>query len=68
MDKNDVKEIVNTEIKKFVNDSFDKEIKKVLHNSNSKTRDEMISTIKNAFEAVYRVLWQKKDFWKSDIR
>ena len=68
MDKNDVKEIVNTEIRKFVNDSFDKEIKKVLHNSNSKTRDEMISTIKNAFEAVYRVLWQKKDFWKSDIR
>jgi len=68
MDKNDVKEIVNTEIKKFVNDSFDKEVKKVLHNSGSKTRDEMISSIKNAFEAVYRVLWQKKDFWKSDIR
>jgi hypothetical protein len=68
MDKTDVKAIVNDEIKKFVSDSLDKEIKKILHGSRSATRDEMISTIKNAMEAVYKVLWQKRDFWKSDIK
>lgn len=68
MDKIEVKEIVNDEIKKFVNDLLDKEIKKILHNSNSASRNELISTIKNSIEAVYRVLWQKRDFWKTDIK
>jgi hypothetical protein len=68
MDKNDIKDIVNDEIKKFINDSFDNEIKKVLHNSSSKSRDELITTIKNAMEAVYKVLWSKRDFWKTDIK
>lgn len=63
-----VKDIVNSEIKKFVNDSLDKEMKKIIHSSNSHTRDEMINTIKNALEAVVKVLWAKKDFWKSDIK
>jgi hypothetical protein len=68
MDSNDVKKIVNDEIKKFVSDTLDKEIKKILHNTNSASRDEVISAIKNGMEGVFKVLWQKKDFWKSDIR
>jgi len=68
MNNEDIKKIVNDEIIKFVNDSLDKEIKKILAKSNSQTRNEMISTIKNAIEAVYKVLWQKRDFWKTDIK
>ena len=68
MDEKRVKNIVDDEIKKFVNDSLDKEVKKVLHSSNSQTREELISTIKNAMEAVYKMLWVKKDFWRSDIK
>jgi hypothetical protein len=68
MEKIDVKAVVNDEIKKFITDSLDKEIKKILHSTNSATRDELIQTIKNAMEAVYKVLWQKRDFWKSDIK
>jgi len=68
MEKTDVKGIVNDEIKKFVNDSLDKEIRKILHSSNSATRDELISTIKNSIEAVYKVLWQKREMWKTDIK
>lgn len=68
MEKTDVKGIVTDEIKKFVNDSLDKEIRKILHSSNSATRDELIQTIKNSIEAVYKVLWQKREFWKTDIR
>lgn len=68
MNKDEVKAIVNDEIARFVSDSLDKEIKKVLHSSNSKSRDELISTIKNSIEAVYKMLWQKRDFWKTDIK
>lgn len=68
MDKTDIKGIVKDEINKFVNDSLDKEIKKILINSNSQSRTEVIATIKNAMEAVYKVLWQKRDFWKTDIK
>jgi hypothetical protein len=68
MDKMDVREIVKDEINKFVNDSLDKEVKKILAKSGSQTRNEAISTIKNALEAVYKVLWQKRDFWKTDIK
>lgn len=68
MDKSDVKEIVNDEIKKFVNDMLDKEMKKILQSKNSATRAELVDTIKNAFDAVYKLLWQKKEFWKGDIK
>ena len=68
MEKIDVKAVVNDEIKKFITDSLDKEIKKILHSTNSATRDELIQTIKNAMESVYKVLWQKRDFWKTDIK
>lgn len=68
MDKNDVKGIVNDEIKKFVSDALDKEIKKILHNKNSASRGELITTIKDAMESVYKMLWVKKEFWKSDIK
>jgi len=68
MDSKEVKDIVNSEIKNFVNDSLDAEMKKILHSSGSKSRPELITTIKDAMEAVYKVLWMKRDFWKSDIR
>ena len=67
MNKQEVKGIINNEINSFVKDSLDKEVKKILSKSNSLTRGETISIIKNAMEAVYKVLWQKRDFWKTDI-
>jgi hypothetical protein len=68
MNKTEVKEIIDSEVKKFISDSLDKEMKKILQNNNSASRKEIITTIKDAFEAVYKTLWTKKDFWKSDIR
>ena len=68
MQKIDVKAVVNDEIKKFITDSLDKEIKKILHSTNSATRDELIQTIKNAMEGIFKTLWQKRDFWKTDIK
>jgi hypothetical protein len=68
MDKTEVKAIVDDEIKKFISDSLDKEITKILKGSNSTTRVELIKTIKNALESVYKMLWVKRDFWKTDIK
>jgi len=68
MDNDDVKKIVNDEIKKFVNDSLDKEIMKLLRSSSTKSRDEVITIIKKAMESVYKILWIKRDFWKTDIK
>lgn len=68
MDNTDVKGIVNDEIKKFTIDKLDKEMAKIMRSKNSATRAELISTIKDSMEAVFKVLWQKRDFWKTDIR
>jgi len=67
MNKSDVTDIVKKEIKKFIDSELDKEASKILH-AKSKTRDELIKTIKDSLEAVYKMLWVKRDFWKSDIR
>jgi hypothetical protein len=68
MNGDEIKKIINSEISKFINDSLDKEVKKIMVKSNSQTRSEMIDTIKNSLEAVYKMLWVKRDFWKTDIR
>ena len=68
MNEIEVKRIVNDEIKKFVADSLDKEIKKILHSKNSVSRDEMTSTIKDGMDGVFKMLWQKKDFWQMGVK
>jgi hypothetical protein len=67
MNKQDIKEIVNDEINKFVSDSLDKEVKKIMHKNNSATRDELVLTIKKSMEGIFKVLWQKRDFWATDL-
>jgi len=68
MSEAEIKKLVNSEINKIFADSLDKEVKKVLAKQNSQTRAELIKTIKDSMEAVYKVLWMKRDFWKSDIK
>ena len=68
MDNTDVRKIVNDEIKKFVDDSLDKEIKKLLSKTSSQSREQVADIIKAAMESVYKMLWIKRDFWKTDIK
>ena len=68
MNKTEVREIINDELKKFIVNDLDREIKKIMKNSSSQTRTELIDTIKNSIESVYKILWQKRDFWKTDIK
>ena len=67
-DRNEVTDIVKTEIKKFMQDQLDKEVKEVLRKSNTQSRKEMVETIKDALEAAFKVFWYKREFWKSDIK
>lgn len=68
MNETEIKKIVNAEIKKIFADTLDKEVKRVLAKQGSQSRNELVKTIKNSMEAVYKVLWQKRDFWKTDIK
>ena len=68
MDKTEVKEIVNNEIKKFINDMLDKEMKKILQAKTSASRGELVDMVRSAFDSVYQTLWVKKDFWKTGIK
>lgn len=67
-EKDEVVKIVKSELKKFASDELDKEIKKLLEKSNTGSRKEMIQAIKDAMEAAFKLLWVKRDFWKTDIK
>jgi len=64
----DIKRIIKDELRKFSDESLNKEVGKALNKKNNPARDEMIRTIKNSMESIFKVLWQKKDFWKTDIK
>ena len=68
MTKKAGQEIVAREIEKFYKDSFDDKMKDVLKKSNSKSREEIVETIKDALEAAFKMFWYKRNFWKSDIK
>ena len=67
-DKDEIIKVVNSELKKFVADSLDKEVKRIVGSSNSQVRKELVKLIGNSMESVYKLLWQKRDFWKHDIK
>lgn len=64
----DVRKIIKDELRKFSEEALDKEVAKLLSKRNSDTRSEQLKTIKDALESVFKVLWQKRDFWKSDVK
>ena len=68
MNKTEVTKIVKDEIDKFVSNSLDKEVKNIIKKGGTQTRDETLKTISDVIEAMYKVLWQKKQFWKTDIK
>jgi len=67
-DKVKTVKIIQDEMKKFHRDNLDKEVTALIGKSSSKVRTEIINIIKNSLESVYKILWQKRDFWKTDIR
>lgn len=66
--ESDIKKIVNDEITKYVSSSLDIEINKLLRSKNSKSREELVIILKQSLESVFKQLWVKRDFWKTDIK
>ena len=66
--ENDVKKMVNDEITKFVSSSIDKEVRDLLRKKNSQSREELFNILKQSLESVFKQLWVKRDFWKTDIK
>jgi len=64
--KQDVKNIVRDEIKKFVSSELEKEITKSIKSGQSKK--EVGELIRNALIALYRFMWIRKDVWGSDVK
>lgn len=67
-EKDQIVNIVQKELKSFVKDELDKEMQNILKKSSSKSRKEIIDTIKDSLESAFKILWVKRDFWKSDIK
>lgn len=67
MNKDDVKSIVNSEMKKFAVDTLDKEVAKLLKTNGTASRNAMIAAIKDSLESVYKTFWTKREFWRNDI-
>ena len=68
MTENEIKKLINNEIHKFVSDQMDQEMKRLLHSTNSSSREELIKTISNGLLSFSKTLWLKKDFWISDLK
>ena len=66
--ESDVKKMVNDEITKFVSSSIDKEVRDLLRKKNSQSREELLNILKQSLESVFKQLWVKRDFWKTDIK
>jgi len=67
-EKDEIIDLIQKELKDFVKDELDKEMADILHKSNSKTHKELIDMIKDSLESVFKLLWVKKDFWKTNIK
>lgn len=68
LSKDDITRIVRSEINSFIKDSIDTEMAKILKNQNSSSRGEMLTAMKKAMESAFKILWVKRDFWKTDIK
>lgn len=68
MNKTEITALIKQEIKKYISDSLDDEVKKIIAKRGSKSRDEVTKAISDGMEGVYKTLWQKRDFWKTSIK
>ena len=67
MNKEEIKNIVRDEIERYIKNDLDKDIKKII-STKTQSHDVIIDIIKDSLEAVYKTFWQKRDFWKNEIK
>jgi|BioPla2DNA2_1021312.scaffolds.fasta_scaffold13798_5 hypothetical protein len=70
------KELTKTEIKKIINDEFDKKFNQIfvdslikeLKNNNSPARKELVEMMKKAMISVHKFMWMRREAWQNEIK
>lgn len=70
------KELTKTEIKKIINDEFDKKFNQIfvdslikeLKNNNSPARKELVEMMKRAMISVHKFMWMRREAWQNEIK
>lgn len=66
--KEELKNIVNDEIKSFVKNELDSELKKLMSKSNSDVRKEMTNVVKDGLAKFAEFMFVRKGIWQNDIK
>lgn len=66
--KEEIKKIVNDEIKRFVKSEFDGELKRLLSKSNSDSRKEVTNVVKDGLAKFAEFMFIRKGIWQGDIK
>ena len=64
--KNQIVDIVNDEMSKFISKKLEDEMTKLL--KNGKPRKEIVDLTKNALESLYKYMWIRRSVWQNDIK
>lgn len=65
--KKDVKEIIDDEFEKKINQMFTDALVKELKKS-GKARSEIVDIIKKAVLSVHKFMWMRRDTWQNEIK
>lgn len=66
--KEDIKNIVDDEIRRYVKKELDNEIKTILAKSNSNTRKETLEIVKTGLAKFAEFMFIRKGIWQGDIK
>ena len=66
--KEELTNIINDELKSFVKNELEREVKKMLSKSGSGARKEVNDIVKNGLSKLAEFLWVRKGVWQSDIK
>ena len=66
--KEELTRIINDELKSFVKNELEREVKKMLSKQGSDARKEVNDIVKNGLSKLAEFLWVRKGVWQSDIK
>lgn len=66
--KEELKNIINSEIKSFVKNELESEIKRLLSKSGGDVRKEMANVVKDGLAKFAEFMFVRKGVWQTDIK
>ena len=66
--KEELTKIINDELKSFIKNELEREVKQILSKSGGSARKEVNDIVKNGLSKLAEFLWVRKGVWQSDIK